>query len=155
MGGPKYHASIAVLQILGVGIVGSFLVAIWSFALLTLRLFRELIIVNGITVLMAVALSLLLIPPYHAHGGAIVTATLEIALALTYAVVLSRRRPELRPSLRGVPRVALALAVAFAVAEALPVGSVVAVIAGGLVLLAGLLALRAVPAEFLQALRRR
>jgi O-antigen/teichoic acid export membrane protein len=155
VGGPKYHPSIAVLQILGVGVIGSFLVAIWSFALLSLRLFRELIIVNGITVLAAVALSLLLIPSYHADGGAVVTATLEIALALTYAVVLSRRRPELRPSLSGVPRVALALAVAFAVAEALPVGSVPAVIAGALVLFAGLLALRALPAEFLQALRRR
>jgi len=154
VGGPKYHASIAVLQILGVGIIGSFLVAIWSFALLTLRLYRELIIVNSVAVLAAIGLSLLLIPPFHAHGGAVVTATLEIALAGTYAVVLSRRRPELRPSLHQVPRVALALAVAFAVAEALPLGSVVGVIAGGLVLLAGLVALRAVPAEFLQALRR-
>jgi len=51
--------------------------------------------------------------------------------------------------------VALALAAAFAVAEALPVGAVVSVIAGGVVLLAGLLALRALPEEFLQALRRR
>jgi O-antigen/teichoic acid export membrane protein len=154
VGGPKYHPSIAVLQILGVGVIGTFLVATWSFALLTLRLYRELIIVNGITVLVAVALSLLLIPSYHADGGAVVTATLEIALALTYAVVLSRRRPELRPSLRGVPRVALAIAAAFGVAEVLPVGSLVAVIAGGLVMFAGLLVLRALPAEFLQALRR-
>jgi O-antigen/teichoic acid export membrane protein len=155
VGGPKFHPSIAVLQILGVGIIGSFLVALWSFALLSLHLYRELIIVNGITVLAAVVLSLVLIPAFHADGGAIVTATLEIALALTYAVVLSRRRPELRPSLRQVPRVALALAAAFAVAEALPVGAVVSVIAGGVVLLAGLLVLRALPEEFLQALRQR
>jgi O-antigen/teichoic acid export membrane protein len=155
VGGHKYHPSIAVLQILGVGVIGTFLVATWSFALLTLRLYRELIIVNGITVLVAVALSLLLIPSYQANGGAIVTATLEIVLALAYAVVLSRRRPDLRPSLRQIPRVALALAAAFAVAEALPVGAVVSVIAGGVVLLAGLLALRALPEEFLQALRRR
>jgi O-antigen/teichoic acid export membrane protein len=155
VGGPKYHPSIAVLQILGVGVIGTFLVATWSFALLTLRLYRELIIVNGITVLVAVALSLLLIPSYQADGGAIVTATLEIALALAYAVVLSRRRPDLRPSLRGVPRVALALAAAFAVAEALPVNAVVSVIAGSVILLAGLLVLRALPEEFLQALRQR
>ncbi len=154
VGGAKYHPSIAVLQILGVGVIGSFLVAIWSFAMLSLRMFRELIVVNGITVLAAVALSLLLIPPFHAHGGAIVTATLKIALALAYAVVLSRRRPELRPSLRGAPRVALALAAAFAAAEAQPFGSVPGVVIGSLVLLAGLVALRALPAEFLQALRR-
>ncbi len=155
VGGPKYHPSIAVLQILGVGIIGSFLVAMWSFALLTLRLYRELIVVNGITVLVSVALCLLLIPRYHAHGGAVVTATLEIGLAGAYAAVLSRRRPDLRPSLRLAPRVALALAAAFAVGEVLPFGSVVAVIAGGLVMLACLLALRAVPAEFLHALQRR
>jgi O-antigen/teichoic acid export membrane protein len=154
VGGPKYHQSIAVLQILGVGITGSFLVAIWSFALLSLRLYRELIIVNGATVLAAIGLSLLLIPPFHAHGGAVVTATLEIALAGTYALVLSYRRPELRPSLRLVPRVALALAAAFAVAEALPLGSVGGVIVGSPVLLGALLVLRAVPEEFLQALRR-
>ncbi|HSZ14020.1 MAG TPA: oligosaccharide flippase family protein [Solirubrobacteraceae bacterium] len=154
VGGSKYHPSIAVLQILGVGIIGSFLVAIWSFAMLSLRMFRELILVNGITVLAAIALSLLLIPPLHAHGGAIVTATLEIALALAYAVVLSRRRPELRPSLRQVPRVALALAAALAAAEAQPLGSVPGVVIGSLVLFAGLVALRAIPAEFLQALRR-
>jgi O-antigen/teichoic acid export membrane protein len=155
VGGPKYHPSVEVLQILGVGIIGTFLVAIWSFALLVLRLYRELILVNAVTVLLAVALSTLLIPSHQARGGALVTATLEIALAGAYAVVLSRRRGDLRPSLRQAPRVALALAGAFAVGAALPFGSVVAVIAGALVLLAGLLALRALPAEFLEALRRR
>jgi O-antigen/teichoic acid export membrane protein len=155
VGGPKYDASIEVLQILGVGIVGTFLVAIWSFALLTLRLYRELIVVNGLVVLLAVVLSLLLIPSGRAHGAAIVTATLEIVLASSYAAVLSYRRPELRPSVRHVPRVALAFALAFAVAAVLPVYSAFAVIAGAIVLLAALLALGALPEEFLQAIRLR
>jgi O-antigen/teichoic acid export membrane protein len=155
VGGPKYDASIEVLQILGVGIVGTFLVATWSFALLTLRLYRDLIVVNGLVVLLAVVLSLLLIPSGRAHGAAIVTATLEIVLSSSYAAVLSYRRPELRPSVRHVPRVALAFALAFAVAAVLPVYSAFAVIAGAIVLLAALLALGALPEEFLQAIRLR
>jgi O-antigen/teichoic acid export membrane protein len=155
VGGPKYAPSVAVLQILGVGIVGTFLVATWSFALLTLRLFRDLIVINGLVVALAVALSVLLIPAHQARGAGVVTATLELTLAACYAAALSYRRPELRPSLRGVPRVALAFAAAFAVAAALPVYPLIALAAGTVVLLVALLALRAVPAEFLQALRPR
>lgn len=154
VGGPGYRESVAALQILGIGITGTFLVATWSFALLTLRLYRELILVNGLIVALAVGLSLLLIPSHQAHGAAVVTATLEIALASGYGAVLSYRRPELRPSLRRIPRVLAALAVAFAVGEALPVSSVVATIAAALVMSGGLLALGAVPEEFLHALRR-
>lgn len=155
VGGPKYEPSVEVLRILGAGIVGTFLVATWSFALLTLRLYRELIAVNGIIVLLAVALSVLLIPAMNARGAGVVTATLEMALAAGYAVALARRRPDLLPSVRQVPRTALAFGAAFAVAALLPVHPVAAVAAGTLVLLAGLLALRALPAEFLQAIRIR
>ncbi len=98
------------LQILGAGIIGTFLVATWSFALLTLRMYRELIWINGAAVVLAVMLSAVLIPAHGARGAAVTTATLEVALALAYGVALSRRRPDLRPSLAGVPRVALALA---------------------------------------------
>jgi O-antigen/teichoic acid export membrane protein len=155
VGGPKFQPSVEVLQILGVGIVGTFLVATWSFALLTLRLYRDLIVVNGIIVALAVVLSVLIIPSHQAHGAAVVTATLEIALSGSYAAVLSYRRPDLRPSMRQIPRVALALAAAFAVGAILPFGPVIGVIAGGLTMFAGLLALGALPEEFFHALRRR
>jgi O-antigen/teichoic acid export membrane protein len=155
IGGPKYHASIAVLEILGIGVVGTFLVATWSFALLTLRLYRELITINAIVVVLGIALSLVLIPAHEANGGGVVTATLELMLAACYAAVLHRRRPELRPSLALVPRVVLAFAIAFAVAFAVPVSSVFSLAAGTVVLFACLIVLGALPAEFLQALRRR
>jgi O-antigen/teichoic acid export membrane protein len=155
VGGQEFHASIGVLQIMGVGVIGTFLVATWSFALLTLRLYRDLIIVNGAIVTLAVVLSLLLIPSHQADGGAVMTATLEITLAGAYAAVLAYRRPDLRPSPKVVPRVALALAIALCVGLLLPVSTVVAVVISGAVMLALLFALRAVPAEFLDALRRR
>jgi O-antigen/teichoic acid export membrane protein len=155
VGGPKYQPSVEVLQILGVGIVGTFLVATWSFALLTLRLYRDLILANGLIVVLAITLSLILIPTHQAHGAALVTATLELALSGCYAAILGYRRPDLRPSMSQVPRVGLALAAAFLVGVVLPVGSVLAVAASASVLIVGLVALDAVPAEFLQALRRR
>jgi O-antigen/teichoic acid export membrane protein len=155
VGGPKFHASIEILQILGIGVVGTFLVATWSFALLTLRLYRDLIVVNAIILALAVVLSAVLIPADQAHGAAVVTATLEVLLAGGYYAVLSRRHPELRPSVRHVPRVALAFAVAFAIAAALPVHPVIAVAVGVVVLFGGLLALRVLPEEFLQAIRLR
>jgi O-antigen/teichoic acid export membrane protein len=155
IGGPKYDPSVAVLQILGVGIVGTFLVATWSFGLLTLRLYRELIMVNGLVVALAVALSLLLIPAHQARGAAAVTAALELTLAACYVAALAYRHPELRPSVRHVPRVAVAFAAAFAVAAILPVYSLIALAAGVAVLALGLIVLRALPGEFLQALRTR
>jgi O-antigen/teichoic acid export membrane protein len=155
VGGPSFHPSSSTLQILAVGITGTFLVATWSFALLTLRLYRDLIVVNGLIVIIAVTLSVLLIPAYQAHGAAVVTATLEVALAAGYGIVLSVRRPELRPSLRGVPRVLLAFGIALAISEALPVGAVAGTVIAACVMFAGLLALRALPQEFLDALRRR
>jgi len=155
IGGPKFHPSVVALQIMGAGIVGTFLVAVWAFALLSLRLYRELIIVNGLVVALAAALCAVLIPAHAARGGAIVTATLELVLAGAYAIALGYRRPELRPSLRLVPRVALACGIAFVVAALLPVHPVLAVLAGSVSMLGCLIALRALPAEFHQALRQR
>ena len=155
IGGAKFQPSVEVLEILGAGAAGTFLVATWSFALLTLRLYRELIWINGVAVLLAVGLSAILIPADAARGAGIVTATLEVSLALAYGVVLSIRHPDLRPSLAQVPRVLLAFALAFGVAEVVPVYSLLAVLIGVLVLVVMLFALRVVPAEFLQAIRRR
>jgi O-antigen/teichoic acid export membrane protein len=154
IGGPKFEPSVEVLQILGAGVLGTFLVATWSFALLSVRLYRELIVINGAAVALAILLSVLLIPSHAADGAAVTTATLEVGLALAYGVALSVRRPELRPSLGHVPRVLVAFALAFTVAAVIPVYSLVAVIVGVAVLGASLVALKAVPREFLDAIRR-
>jgi O-antigen/teichoic acid export membrane protein len=153
VGGPKFHPAIAVLEILGVGTVGTFLVATWSFALLTLRLYRELIIANAAIIGLAVILSAVLIPSHQARGAGVVTAALELTLAAAYVATLSLRRPELRPSLEKVPRIVLAFAPAFAVALALPADSVISLAAGVAVLIPCLLAFGALPEEFLQAVR--
>jgi O-antigen/teichoic acid export membrane protein len=154
LGGASFDPSIAVLRILAVGVPATFLVATWGFALLSLKRYRELIVVNAMIVALAIVLCPLLIPAYGARGGAMVTATLEVALAAGYAVALMRGHSHLRPSLGQVPRIALALGVAFAVALVLPVPAIVGVLAGTLVFALLLKIMGGLPDELTQALAR-
>jgi O-antigen/teichoic acid export membrane protein len=155
VGGQDFRGSVEVLRILGAGAPFTFLVATWAFALLSLKLYRELIVVNGLIVALAVVLSAVLIPSLGARGAAIVTVSLEVLLAGGYVVALARARPQLRPSLAQLPRIAAALALAFGVALAVPVPSVAAVAIGSLVLAGSLYMLGALPEELAQALLSR
>jgi O-antigen/teichoic acid export membrane protein len=155
VGGPTFAASVTVLRILALGVPATYLVATWSFALLSLKRYRELIVVNGVMVLTAIALCAILIPPYASHGAAVVTATLELLLACGYAIALMRRDRDLRPSLDRLPRIALALSVAFAISLLVPVPSVLAVAVGLGVFAVMLAALRALPDELIHAVSSR
>jgi O-antigen/teichoic acid export membrane protein len=154
LGGAEFAPSVGVLRILGAGVPATFLVATYSFALLSLRLYRQLIVVNGLIVLAAVLLSVLLIPAGGAHGAALVTVSLEVLLAAGYLLSLMHLRGDLVPSLQRVPRIAAALAVAFAVSLVLDGHPVVSTIVGSAVLLIALLLFRAMPEELLLAARR-
>jgi O-antigen/teichoic acid export membrane protein len=153
LGGSEFGPSVPVLRILSAGVPATFLALTWSFALLSLRRYRQMIFANGLVVVLAVALCGILIPPFGAKGAAMVTATLEFALAIGYAIALMSGHPELRPALGQLPRVALALAGAFAVGIALPIHPVAALAAATLVFAALLAVLGAVPAELAQALQ--
>ena len=155
VGGSQYAGSVTALRILGAGIPATFLVATWAFALLSLSRYRQLIVVNGLAVLTAVGLCLALIPAHGAEGAAIVTASLEVALACGYGVTLVRSRPELRPALTLVPRTVLTFAVAIAVGVLLPVSSLVATVSALVVELVLLKVLGLIPAEVIAALTRR
>ncbi len=155
VGGAGFHPSIALLRIVGAGVPATFLLATWSFALLSLRLYRQLVAVNAVIVLLAIGLSAALIGADGAQGGAFVTVSLEVLLAAGYLLVLVRNRPDLRPSPAMLPRIAAALAIAFAVALALKDHAVIAPIVGTLALLLALLGLRAMPEELLSAVRSR
>ncbi|MFI5010704.1 MAG: oligosaccharide flippase family protein, partial [Solirubrobacterales bacterium] len=100
VGGPGFAPSVGVLRILGAGVPWTFLVATYSFALLSLQLYRQLIAVNALIVLTAVLLSIAVIPAGGADGAAIVTVSLEVLLGGGYLLVLLRLRPHVRPSLR-------------------------------------------------------
>lgn len=154
VGGSQFAGSVVVIRILGAGIPGTFLVAVWSFALLTLERYRQLIVVNGLAVALAATLSLILIPPGGAEGAAIVTASLEVALACGYAVVVARSRPDLRPALGQIPRTLLAFAVAFAVGVLLPASPLICTVAALVALAIALQALGLIPNDVIRILLR-
>ena len=66
--GPDFGPSFAVLQILGAVFAMSFVGAAMTYALLALRAYRKLMIVNGVALFVALAATLALIPRW-AHAG--------------------------------------------------------------------------------------
>ena len=95
-----------VLRIQGLALAATFLVATWGFALLSLRAHREIIGANALAFALATGLVLALAPAHGARGAAVAMSVTEVVLAAAYGVLLMRSRPELRVSLRMVPRVA-------------------------------------------------
>jgi len=148
--------AVAVLRLLGVGIVATFLVSSLGFILLALGLYRELIVCNAAALVLSLGLSGLLVPAYGADGAGIVTMVLELSLATAYAVVLTLRRRDLRPPLAILPRFALAYALGLAAGlAALALHPVPAVAAAVVVYAATLAALKAIPPEIADAARTR
>jgi O-antigen/teichoic acid export membrane protein len=153
VGGKEFEPASGVLRILAAGMPATFLLATWAFALLSLRLYRQLIIASGSAVVLAIVLSGALIPPLGADGAGITTAVLEVVLAALYGTLLMRARPDLRVTATVVPRFAIAAAAGTAAALFLPVHPLLAAAAAAVVFLGLMLAMGAVPAEIFQALR--
>ena len=89
-----------------------------------------------------------------AHGAAIATSSVEVGNAIIGLFILTYHRSRLRPSLKVVPKVALALAVA-ATPALLPIGEPARVACSAALYVIVLLALRGLPAELLALLPTR
>jgi O-antigen/teichoic acid export membrane protein len=151
---PEFEDSVPVLRVQGVALVTAFLVATWSFALLSLRAHRELLICNAVAAVVAVVGTLTLAPTLDAMGAAIATLGAEAALAVGYMIALHRRHPTLSPELRIIPKIVLAAAVGIS-AALLPTPALIDAIVGAIAFVAVLAALRAIPPELYHALRGR
>jgi O-antigen/teichoic acid export membrane protein len=149
--GAKGHSSIGVLRIMGIGVTGTYLVASWGFVLLSLRLYRQLLLANAGALLLALLLSGILIPTLHARGGAITTVALELSLAASYVVFLARRGIKLPGSFlaRFAPAIALGLGSG---ALVLMVNAIAGVFVGSVVYFGALWIMRAIPSELIDAL---
>jgi len=149
--GAKGHPSVAVLRIMGIGVTATFLVSSWGFVLLSLRLYRQLVLANLGALALAIVLSVILIPDLHARGGAITTAALELTLAACYMALLYRRG--VIPPLGFTLRFALAIGVGLGLgALALQVHAVLGVAVGSGVYFAILWWTQAIPPELIDAL---
>jgi O-antigen/teichoic acid export membrane protein len=153
--GPGFEQSVGVLRLLSLALVTSFLAAIWSYGLLSLRHFRQILVVNAIAAVVAIAGTLALAPSMGADGAALATVGSEVVLSLAAAIALGRHSTALSPDLRVVPKVCFAAALAVGVALLVPAPPVVLAVLSGAVYVGAVLALRAVPPELFHALRQR
>jgi O-antigen/teichoic acid export membrane protein len=152
--GAGYDGAAPALRLQAWALLASFVLAPAAFALLSLRLHRQIAVANLLALATSAALTLLLAPDEGATGAGVATLVAETVLMLTTLGLLLRARPDLRPHLGVVAKTAFALAAGVAAAElsglpALP-ATVLAVAAYGAIVLAT----RAVPAELRELLPR-
>jgi O-antigen/teichoic acid export membrane protein len=154
IGGADAAPSADVLALLGIAMIGSFLVATWSYALLTLRRHLALLLANLSAFAVSVVLTLTLAPPHGAIGGALAVIGGEVWLATVYLVVLVRADRRLRPPLRVIGPVAVAVALAVGVVLAVGLPSLPAALVATALYLVALWLMRAIPPEIFEQLRR-
>ncbi len=151
LGGGEYPGSATVLVIVGCGVLATWIAVVFAFAMLSLGRYRQLIAINAVMVVFAVALCAVLVPSDGARGAAFVTLTLEVLLAVSYVMAVTVGSPGLRPSLPLAPRIVAALACGFAVGLGVPLPALPAALAGSAAFAVAIVLLRAVPLELISA----
>jgi O-antigen/teichoic acid export membrane protein len=150
--GPAYASAAPVLAIQSFAMVGSFVVAGWSFGLLSMRLHRGLLVSNLAALIVSVVLTLLLSRYDGARGAAVATVCGEVTLAAGSLLALVWRRPRYRPQLTVVAKVGAAGAAAAALSLTPGMPSVVRPVVAFVVYGAVILGTRALPAELRELL---
>jgi O-antigen/teichoic acid export membrane protein len=112
IGGSRFLPASPVLAVQGLAVGAVFVTTVWSCGLLSLHLHKVILIFSLSSLALVVVAVAILASLWGAEGAAIATALVEIAAAIAGAAVLARGRPHLRPSLRVLPRVAVAALVA-------------------------------------------
>jgi O-antigen/teichoic acid export membrane protein len=111
IGGAKFAQAAPVLAIQGIALGAMFVSLVWANVLLSLGRFRQILIISVAMLVLNGLLVAALIPLDGARGAAIATAIAEVVAVVVQALAVMRDRPQLRPSLRTLPLVALAAAV--------------------------------------------
>jgi O-antigen/teichoic acid export membrane protein len=153
--GPKYAGSVGVLQLQAFALLPSFMLAGWSFALLSLERFRGLLIANALAFAVSCTLTAILAAADGAGGAAIATVGGESTLAIGYLVVLTRGHPELRPRAALLFKVAGSAVPAVALTLLTDLSSAVTAILALAVYGASILATGALPQELAELIPRR
>jgi O-antigen/teichoic acid export membrane protein len=153
LGGGQYRGAGPVLQIQVFALIAVFVGQTWQLGLLSLRRQAALAWANGGALAVVVAAGAILIPTAGAKGAAVGALIGEASLAVFVYLALHRASRVVAPRLGLTPRVAAASLPAFGVLV-LPVPWEVRLVGALAVFAALALALRAVPAELMHALRR-
>ena len=151
--GPDFGGAADMLRIQALGLGVALVTSVFTYALLSLRMHRELLFANLAALGVSVVLTLALGSAWGGVGAATATAIAEVCLAGSAVWLLVRRHPALRPAWSFLCRVFAAGLVAGALAL-IPLPSLVLAVAGAAVYTALAFALRAVPQELLVELGR-
>jgi O-antigen/teichoic acid export membrane protein len=147
VGGAAFANATPVLRIQAIGLGGSFVNAVWGMTLISLRRYRQLVIVSLVSLVGGALLVVVLASADGAEGAAVGTAITEVAGAVLIPFVIARSDPQVLPSMSEVPRVALAAALAVLVLLIPNVPVLVQVLLATVVYVVVLLATHAIPAE--------
>jgi O-antigen/teichoic acid export membrane protein len=150
LAGDGFERAGVALEILSVSLAFKFVIAAWSLALLSLDEYRGVLVANAAAMAVALAATLVAVPPLGATGGAIATAACDLVLVAGYGVLLVRRGITL--PWRTAGSVAIAGATAAGLAVALPMTGSESALLGGATYLGVLAVLDAYPHELRQAL---
>lgn len=155
LAGGEADPAVPALRIQALALAANFLATGWMYGLLSLRHHASLLVLSAVALVISVTLTLVLVPRHGADGAAIAVTVGELAVAVMALGLLRRARRDLWPSFATVPRVLPAVALAAAAGFVPGIGPVAGVAAATVVYVGVLAALRAIPAELLQAVRRR
>jgi O-antigen/teichoic acid export membrane protein len=151
IGGHKFVPAASVLAIQGISVGATFVGTVWGFGLLSLARHRAILLFN-LSALAAVVVAVSILASIDgARGAAIGTSGVELANAVIGAWLLAHGHAHLRPSMRVLPKVAIAIAIAAAPAL-LDVSEPARVAISAALYLLALLLLRALPSELLSLL---
>jgi len=126
LAGNQSDPSIAVLRIQGLAVIATFLAVGCGIPLLTLRRYREALVANLAALALSAGLTVALVGPLGARGGAIAAVGAEFTLAALVVRFLVRAIPNVHLAWITVPTVALAGVAATGLGLLLPVHPVIA-----------------------------
>jgi O-antigen/teichoic acid export membrane protein len=147
--------SVDVLEIQSLALITSFVASSWQYGLLSLHRHRALLLVSVGSLSVSVILTVILVPVLQARGAALAFSGAEIVMATSSFVALKLARPDLGVSLRVPLRVLIAAVLASTVLLVPDLTSLSRSLIASVIYLAVLVALRAIPAELMQAALRR
>ena len=152
--GPDFADAADMLRVQALGLGVALVTSVFTYALLSLRLHRELLFANGIALAVSIALTLVLGRAWGGMGAATAVVAAELCLAAGAVWLLVREAPALSPAWSFLPRVLAAGLVTAAVAVVPGVPNVVLAATGLIVYVALALGLHLIPEEVLAELRR-
>ena len=151
--GSDFAPAAPVLRIQGLTLVAAFTTAVWSYALLSLRRHREILVMTLAALALSIVLTVVLAGQDGARGAAIATTAAEALLTVLLYMALRRSTPGLRVRFEYTLRILAAAAIAAATILIPGIGSVGRLAAILVAYAAALVVLRALPPEILGAVR--